>query len=61
MVVNVDGATVMSTYVYATRWAPYTSPVSIPAGGYLIKIIFDNDYYGTCDRNLRVDRFSLSY
>ncbi len=61
MVVTVDGATVMSKYVYATRWTPYTSPVSIPAGGHLIKIIFDNDYYGTCDRNLRVDRVSLSY
>jgi hypothetical protein len=61
MTVTVDGVSVMSMYVNATRWTPYSLPVSIPAGSHLIKIVFDNDYYGACDRNLRVDRFSLSY
>jgi len=27
----------------------------------VVKITFDNDYYGACDRNLRVDDVSLSH
>lgn len=62
MTVTVDGVQVMSKWVFATQWTAYpVSGAAIPPGSHVVKITFDNDYYGACDRNLRVDDVSLSY
>jgi hypothetical protein len=60
MVVSIDGVQVMSTYVSATQWSAYTATTSVAAGSHTVKVTFDNDYYGSCDRNLRADALTLS-
>jgi hypothetical protein len=59
MSVWVDGNRILSSYVSQTRWAAYTAWANIPAGSHTLRVTFDNDYYGACDRNLRVDLLSF--
>jgi hypothetical protein len=55
MVVYVDGARRFSTSVPSTGWTTYTMAATLAAGSHTVRVTFDNDYYGSCDRNLRVD------
>lgn len=55
MSVWIDGKRVLSSYVYHTEWATYTAWAELSAGSHSLGVKFDNDYYGACDRNLRVD------
>jgi hypothetical protein len=55
MVVYIDGQRSLSTYVSGTRWTAYTMAAKLAAGSHTVRVAFDNDYYGWCDRNLRVD------
>jgi hypothetical protein len=61
-VVTIDGSTVFSVFVPATSWTPYSTTVSVAAGTHTIVLAYDNDLYlaGKCDRNLRVDKLTLS-
>ena len=60
MVVTIDGAQAMSTYVASTQWTTYTVAKTLAAGSHVVRVAFDNDYYGTCDRNLRADQLTFS-
>jgi len=60
MRVLVDGKQVYSTYVWTSGWATYSRSVSIPAGWHTVAVSFANDYYGSCDRNLRVDSLEFT-
>ena len=60
MIVSIDKRKVMSTYVSATQWTAYTVTTSVAAGSHTLKVTFDNDYYGSCDRNLRADVMTFS-
>lgn len=58
-VVYVDGLRKFVAYVSATKWTAYTAQVPLAAGSHIVRVTFDNDYYGACDRNLRVDAIDL--
>jgi hypothetical protein len=62
LILTVDGARVLSTSVSSTTWSDYSATVSLPAGVHTFQLSFDNDLYvaGTCDRNLRVDKLSVT-
>ena len=60
MKVSVDGKTILTAYVTSTSWAPYSALVAVAAGTHVVKLTFDNDYYRSCDRNLRADRLAFS-
>jgi hypothetical protein len=61
MVVAVDGSTVLSAAVSATSWSTYSADVALPDAAHTVTVSFTNDYLGSgCDRNLRVDRVTLS-
>ena len=59
MIVYIDGIRRVSTSVPATRWTAFTARVGLAAGSHVVRVTFDNDYYGSCDRNLRVDAIDL--
>lgn len=62
-VVTIDGATLLRVLVPATSiWTQYSAAVNIAAGTHTIVVEYDNDLYvaGVCDRNLRVDKLTLS-
>jgi hypothetical protein len=59
MIVYIDGIRRVSTAVPATRWTAFTARVGLAAGSHVVRVTFDNDYYGSCDRNLRVDAIDL--
>jgi hypothetical protein len=61
-VLTIDGATVFTVQVPATAWTQYSTTVGIAAGTHTIVLAYDNDLYvsGVCDRNLRVDKLTLS-
>lgn len=61
MKLSVDGTDVLSATVPATSWTDYTASAALADGPHTIGIAFTNDYTGGgCDRNLRVDRVTLS-
>lgn len=60
MTVSVDGRRAFSAYVTSTRWTAYSAWAPVSAGTHRVKVTFDNDYYGRCDRNLRADRLAFS-
>ncbi|OGY23134.1 MAG: hypothetical protein A2172_02020 [Candidatus Woykebacteria bacterium RBG_13_40_15] len=61
MTVKVGSTTIFSTNVSSATWADYSGTVSITSGARTLKVIFDNDYYpGSCDRNLRADKITLT-
>jgi hypothetical protein len=60
MTVSVDGKTVISRPVSATRWTEYAANLALPDGAHTVSIAFTNDYSAAgCDRNLRVDRVAF--
>jgi hypothetical protein len=61
-VVMIDGVTLFTVLVPATAWTQYSTAVNIAAGTHTVVIAYDNDLYlkGVCDRNLRVDKLTLS-
>jgi hypothetical protein len=60
MVVKVDGTQVMSVPVPTTGFADYSADLATAAGSRTIDVSFINDYGTGCDRNLRVDKITLS-
>jgi predicted xylan-binding protein with Ca-dependent carbohydrate-binding module/lysyl oxidase/fibronectin type III domain protein len=62
MVVQVDGRTAMSVAVSSTSWNDYTGALSLAAGSHTFVVSYTNDLrvVGTCDRNLRADKVSVS-
>ncbi len=61
MVVKVDGVQVGSASVSSTSWASHTFPVLLAARSHTVSVAFTNDHYpGTCDRDLLVDKVTLS-
>ena len=60
MVIKVDDVQVLSTNVTSSSWADYTAPVSLGTDTHGIVVIFDNDYFPSCDRNLRIDKITLN-
>lgn len=60
MTVRVDGAVVGTTQAPATAWTDYTFPANLASGNHTVNISFDNDFTGGCDRNLLLDKISLS-
>ncbi|HSX58467.1 MAG TPA: carbohydrate-binding domain-containing protein [Candidatus Saccharimonadales bacterium] len=60
MNVTLNGGTIYSGSIGVTTWTDYTIPVTLAATNTL-NITFTNDYYpGSCDRNLRVDKVTVS-
>ena len=61
MVVTLDGKTVMTQDVTPTTWTVYSASVGAPDGNHTVVVSFTNDYRSsTCDRNLRVDKVTLT-
>lgn len=62
LVVRLNGGVVFSTPVDSTTLADYTVGLNVPLGTHTLRVDFNNDHYvaGTCDRNLWVDRLTLS-
>jgi len=62
LVVNVDGRDVLSTTAGTTDLRDYAGSAAMTAGTHRVAVRFTNDKHapGTCDRNLLVDRVSLS-
>jgi hypothetical protein len=62
MSLRLDGVQVGSASVSATAWGDYSFPVTVAAGSHRIEIVYANDAYvaGVCDRNLLLDRITLS-
>ena len=61
MEVKVDGVRVLSQEVRSTSWADYPASITPKSGQHTLTVAFTNDYANrSCDRNLRVDKASLS-
>src|SRR5581483_4466911 len=62
MLVQVDGRNAMSVGVSSTTWTDYSGAISIAAGSHTFAITFGNDLFqaGVCDRNLRLDKVTLT-
>jgi parallel beta-helix repeat protein len=60
--VRIDGTQVASFTVSSTTYADYSQAIDVPAGSHSVGVSFDNNYYesGVCNRNLYVDRVTLS-
>ena len=59
MVVYIDTQKVIDTYVSSKSWKDYSALADITAGNHTVTVIFDNDRWTNCDRNLRVDKISF--
>jgi hypothetical protein len=61
MVVSLDGRTVMTKDVTQTTWTVFSGSIGAPDGKHTVTVAFTNDYKSaTCDRNLRVDKVTLT-
>jgi predicted xylan-binding protein with Ca-dependent carbohydrate-binding module/lysyl oxidase/fibronectin type III domain protein len=62
MLVQVDGRTAISVGVAATSFTDYAGAIDLAAGSHTFAITFGNDLYqaGVCDRNLKLDKVTLS-
>lgn len=61
MVVTLDGKTVMTRDVTASTWTAYSVSLGAADGLHAVSVSFTNDYRSaTCDRNLRVDKVTLT-
>jgi endoglucanase len=62
MVVSVDGRSVLDATVPATTWSDYGVDLALANGAHTLAIAFTNDAHGTngCDRNLRLDKVTVS-
>jgi endoglucanase len=61
MIVSVDGRVAVDVQVGATSWTDYAADLSLADGGHTLTVRFDNDARtATCDRNLLVDRVTLT-
>ena len=61
MVVSLDGRIVMTQDVTATTWTVFSASVAAADGPHTVSVAFTNDYNSaTCDRNLRVDKVTLT-
>ena len=61
MVVSLDGRTVMTQDVTAGTWTVFSASVGAADGPHTVAVAFTNDYRSaTCDRNLRVDKVTLT-
>jgi hypothetical protein len=61
MVVSLDGKVVMTRDVTQTTWTVFSASVAAPDGKHTVTVAFTNDYgSATCDRNLRVDKVTLT-
>ena len=58
--VSVDGVVLGTKNVNTTRWSDYSFPVSLAAGNHTIAVAFVNDYAGFCDRNLMIDKITVT-
>jgi endoglucanase len=61
MVVSLDGKTVMTRSVTSATWTVLSASVAASDGPHTVAVAFTNDYRdATCDRNLRVDKVTLT-
>ncbi|HEX6711765.1 MAG TPA: glycoside hydrolase family 6 protein [Thermoleophilaceae bacterium] len=61
VVVSLDGNVVMTRDVPQTTWTVFSGSVGAPDGRHTVTVAFTNDYgSATCDRNLRVDKVTLT-
>ena len=61
MAVAVDGRTVLDVAVPATAWADYAVDLGLANGAHRLDVSFANDALAAgCDRNLRVDRITVT-
>jgi hypothetical protein len=61
MIVAVDGRVALDVNVGATSWTDYAADLALADGAHTLTVRFDNDYRSaTCDRNLLVDRVTLT-
>jgi hypothetical protein len=61
MVVKVDGRTVASPRVRATRWTYYSANISRPSGAHRVSISYVNDVNSRrCSRDLHLDKVSIT-
>ncbi len=62
LTVKVDGRVALRTTVTSTSWSDYRTNLALMPGQHTIRVSFTNDRYrkGRCDRNLFVDRLTLS-
>jgi endoglucanase len=61
MVVAVDGRTALDVQVGATSWTDYAADLPLSDGSHSITVAFTNDALSSsCDRNLFVDRVTLT-
>jgi hypothetical protein len=61
MVVSLDGKTVMTRDVTQSTWTVFSASVGAADGDHTVAVAFTNDYRSaTCDRNLRVDKVTLT-
>jgi hypothetical protein len=59
--VSIDGTVVGTFSVSATAWTDYRQTIATPAGTHRIAVAFTNNYYASgCNRDLFLDRFSLT-
>ena len=62
MAVSVDGSRKLDVAVTATGWADYAVDAGLANGSHTVAVAFTNDAQGAngCDRNLRVDKLTIS-
>jgi hypothetical protein len=61
MTVSVDGRVALDVNVAATSWTDYAADLALNDGSHSLTVRFANDYRSaSCDRNLLVDRVTLT-
>jgi hypothetical protein len=61
MTVSVDGRVALDVNVTATSWTEYAADLALNDGSHSLTVRFANDYRSaSCDRNLLVDRVTLT-
>jgi endoglucanase len=61
MTVSVDGRVALDVNVTATSWTDYAADLALNDGSHSLTVRFANDYRSaSCDRNLLVDRVTLT-
>lgn len=62
MPISVGGNSIGASYVTNTgaSWQTYTFSSTVTAGSQAVSVIFDNDYYVGCDRNLYINGVNLT-
>jgi hypothetical protein len=58
--IKVDGTTVGSVSLTSTSYKNYSFSADVPAGSHTVDIVYANDYRGSCDRNVLIDKITFS-